>query len=85
LRSPVTAALANSINRLTFIGGTFLVLTVVVLPVLEWNASRAAGRGFPLSGYEAVFLVLIVLAIMGSAERAAKIRTILPAQMSYLP
>jgi preprotein translocase subunit SecY len=85
LRSAIPAALFAHVNRLTFIGGCFLALIGVVLPVLEWNASHAAGRDFGLSGYEAVFLVLIVLAIMGSAERAAKIRTMLPAPMSYLP
>jgi preprotein translocase subunit SecY len=85
LRAGLSQTLIGHINRLTFIGGTFLALTVVVLPVLEWNISRATGRGFPMSGYDAVLMVVMVLAIVGTLERAAKIRTALPVPMSYLP
>jgi preprotein translocase subunit SecY len=85
LRAGLSQTLIGHINRLTFIGGTFLALTVVVLPVLEWNVSRATGRGFPMSGYDAVLVVVMVLAIVGTLERAANIRSLLPVPISYLP
>jgi preprotein translocase subunit SecY len=68
----VSRDVAAHILRLAFLGGAFLAITVVALPVLEWNASRAAGRGIPMSGFEVVLVAVMVLAILQSLERSAK-------------
>ena len=85
LRPSVPPVLIPHINRLTFICGTFLAFTVVVLPVVEWNATHAVGRGFFMSGLDVVLIAVMILAIVGTLERAAKLHTPLRPQMSYLP
>jgi preprotein translocase subunit SecY len=73
------------ILRLTFIGGTFLALTVAVLPVLERIASRAAGTTIPMSGFDAVLVAAVILAIVGSLERSGARRPTLPVPATYMP
>jgi preprotein translocase subunit SecY len=77
--------LAAHINRLTFIGGTFLVFTVVVVPVLDRIATRAAGTVIPMSGFDAVLVVAVLLAIIGSLEHPRARSTGLTASLSRLP
>jgi len=72
-------------SRLTLIAGTFLAVAVVVLPILEWHASDFAGRAIPMSGFNAVLVAAIILAIVGSLERSGKIGTRVPVPMSRLP
>jgi preprotein translocase subunit SecY len=59
------------IKRLAFAGGTFLALTVVVLPILEWNASKAAGMVIPMSGFDAVLVAAMIVFIALSLQRGA--------------
>jgi preprotein translocase subunit SecY len=77
--------LAAHINRLTLVGGTFLALIVVVLPILERIASRAAGTVIAMSGYDAVLVAATILAIIGSLERRTTTSVALPAPISGLP
>jgi preprotein translocase subunit SecY len=77
--------LMTHIYRLTFIGGIFLAVTVVALPVLEWNASRFAGTAIPLSGFDAVLVVAMILAIVGALERSGKRGRGVPVLTSRLP
>jgi preprotein translocase subunit SecY len=73
------------INRLTFIGGAFLALTVVVLPVLEWNVSRAAGHGIGMSGFDAVLVATMIVFIVRSLEQSRKLVAGPPVLMSQVP
>lgn len=57
------AELTAHIHRLAFIGGTFLAAVVVVVPILEWNASRIAGRVFGMSGFDVVLIVMLIVII----------------------
>ncbi len=67
---PIRPDLVAHVNRLIFIGGSLLAIAVVVLPVLEWNASRLAGRGFAMSGLDAALAATILLAIVIGLERS---------------
>jgi preprotein translocase subunit SecY len=73
------------INRLTFIGGSFLALTVVVLPILEWHATRAAGTVIPMSGFSAVLVTTMIVFIVRSLEQSHKLATGPPVLMSDVP
>jgi preprotein translocase subunit SecY len=81
----VPPLLWGHINRLTFIGGTFLALAVSVLPVLERIVSSAAGTAISMSGYDAVLVTAIILAIVGSLERPGVNRPTLPVPATYMP
>lgn len=59
----------HHISRLTLVGGAALALLIVVLPVLEELSSRAAGRLMPMSGFDAVFIVALVLAAVAVVTR----------------
>ena len=83
--SRLPQSLTAHINRLTFICGTFLALTTVVFPVLEWDASRAAGSAIPMSGTDAVLIVVLILAIVGSLEQSTRRGRRIPVQVSRLP
>ena len=77
--------LRGLINRLTFIGGSFLALTVVVLPVLEWNVSMAAGHGIGMSGFDAVLVTTMIIFIVRSLEQSRKLVAGPPVLMSQVP
>ena len=77
--------LIGPINRLTFIGGSFLALTVVVLPVLEWNVSRAAGHGIGMSGFDAVLVATMIVFIVRSLEQSRNLVAGPPVLMSQVP
>lgn len=77
--------LTAHINRLTFIGGTFLALAVGVVPVLERIASRATGTTIPMSGFDVVLVVAVILAVVGSIERSGVSRPSLPLPATYMP
>ncbi len=65
--------LADRFNRFVFIGGTFLALAVVVVPILEWYASLEAGRGIGLSGFDAVLVVAMIVFIVRSLEQSREL------------
>ena len=73
------------IYRLTFIGGIFLALAVGVLPVLERIASTAAGMTISMSGFDAVLVTAIILAVVGSLEGSGTRRPTLPVPATYMP
>jgi preprotein translocase subunit SecY len=73
------------VKRLAFIGGTFLALTTVVLPILEWNASNAAGMVIPMSGFDAVLVAAMIVFIARSLQREAGKITGPPALASPVP
>jgi hypothetical protein len=77
--------LVGSINRLTLIGGSFLALTVVALPVLEWNVSLAAGHGFGMSGFDIVLVTTMIIFIVRSLELSRKLVSGPPVLMGQLP
>jgi preprotein translocase subunit SecY len=77
--------LRGLINRLTFIGGSFLALTVVVLPILEWNASRAAGAVIPMNGFDAVLVATMIVFIVRSLEQSRNLVSGPPVLMSQVP
>jgi hypothetical protein len=77
--------LAPYYNRLTFIGGAFLALSVVVVPIAEYHATNAAGQVIALSGRDALLVVAIITAAIGSLERIAKSGRGLLVQVSRLP
>ena len=81
----VQQALVGTINRLTLIGGSFLALTVVVMPVLEWNVSQAAGHGFGMSGFDIVLVTTMIIFIVRSLEQSRKLVTGPPVLMGQLP
>jgi len=60
------------INRLAFIGGTFLAITVVLMPLLEWNVSSATGRAIGMSGFDIVLVVVMIVAVADRLERTRK-------------
>ena len=76
---------AGVVNRLTFIGGSFLALIVVVVPILEWNATSAAGTAIPMSGLEVVLVTTMVVFIVRSLEQSRKLVTGPPLLMSPVP
>lgn len=73
------------IYRLTFIGGIFLALAVGVLPVLERIASTAAGMTISMSGFDAVLVTAIILAVVGGLEGSGTRRPTLPVPATYMP
>jgi hypothetical protein len=73
------------VNRLTFIGGSFLALTVVVVPVLEWNATRAAGTVIPMSGFDVVLVTTMIVFMVRSLEQSRKLVTGPPVLVSQVP
>ena len=81
----LSAELRHHYARLAFIGGVFLALAVVVLPVLDWNLTLAAGRGTSMSGLSAVLVTAIILAMVGRIEVVAHTGRGLAIQMSRLP
>jgi preprotein translocase subunit SecY len=69
----VTAAdAAWHINRLAFIGGTFLAIMVVVVPMVEWNVSGIAGRVIGMSGFYIVLVVAMIVVIVDRLEHYGK-------------
>jgi preprotein translocase subunit SecY len=66
------ADVAWHINRLAFIGGTFLAITMVFVPMLEWNVSKAAGRVIGMSGFDLVLVVAMIVAIVYRLEHSGK-------------
>jgi len=77
--------LAYYVSRLTFIGGSFLALTVVVLPVLEWNVSIAAGHGIGMNGFDVVLVTSMLIFIVRSLEQSRERVTAPPVLMSRVP
>jgi preprotein translocase subunit SecY len=77
--------LTRSITRLTFIGGSFLALTVVVLPVVEWNVSRVAGHGIGMSGFDVVLVTTMIILIVRSLEQSRNLVTGPPVLVSQVP
>src|SRR5258708_28873443 len=73
------------IYRLALIGGAFLAVIVVLVPFLNHLATYAAGRVIPLSGFEAVLLVALILAIVGALEQSGKKGGGVPVLASRLP
>jgi preprotein translocase subunit SecY len=73
------------ILRLSFIGGTFLAIAVAVLPVLERIASGAASTTIPMSGFDAVLVTAVILAVVGSLEGSGTRRPTLPVPATYMP
>ena len=73
------------IYRLTFVGGIFLALAVGVLPVLERIVSSAAGTTIPMSGFDAVLVAAVILAVVGSLEGSRAGRPRLPIPATYMP
>lgn len=71
-RAGTPTELMAHIYRLTLIGGIFLAGTAVVVPVLDHLATHAAGTVIPLSGFDAVLIVALILAIVGGVERSRK-------------
>ena len=82
---PIRPDLIFTINRLLFIGGSMLAITTVVAPILEWNATRAAGRGIPMSGLEAAFLTAVILAIVIGLDRSGRMHTGMPVLTGPVP
>jgi preprotein translocase subunit SecY len=73
------------INRLTFIGAGFLALAVAVVPVVERIASAAAGQAFSMSGFDAVLVAAVILAVVASLERSGATRPTLEVPATYMP
>jgi preprotein translocase subunit SecY len=69
---PIRPDLIAHVNRLVFIGGVLLAIITVVVPVLEWNASLRAGRGYGMSGLDAALVTVIVLSIVVGLERSVR-------------
>ena len=81
----VARELAYYVNRLTFIGGSFLALTVVVLPILEWNTSRATGLVIPMSGFDIVLVTALIIFIVRSLEQPRELAKAPPVLVSPVP
>ncbi|MGH7761029.1 MAG: hypothetical protein ACREOY_06390 [Candidatus Dormibacteraceae bacterium] len=62
-------ALLAHVRRLALIGGIFLALTVVVLPILEWNASKAAGTVIPMSGFDIMLVTAMIVFVVLRLQR----------------
>jgi preprotein translocase subunit SecY len=69
---PVRPDLIPHVNRITFIGGILLAIITVVLPFMEWNASRLVGQAFGMSGLDAALIVVIVLSVVIGLERSVR-------------
>jgi preprotein translocase subunit SecY len=79
------ADLAARIHRLAFIGGTFLAVVVVVVPILEWNASRIAGRVLALSGFDIVLMVTMIVIIFDKLDHRVQQIPRTPLLLSRMP
>jgi len=58
---------------------------VGVLPVLERIVSSAAGTTIPMSGFDAVLVAAVILAVVGSLEGSRAGRPRLPIPATYMP
>jgi len=81
--APISRNVSPHITRLMILGGLALVLLIVVLPVLEEISSRAAGMQMPMSGFDAVFMVAVVFAIVSALEHPK--RKVSATQAALLP
>ena len=68
-----------------FIGAILLAMITVVLPVLEWNASRLAGQGFGMSGLDTALIAVIILSVVTGPERSVRRETATPILTSPVP
>jgi preprotein translocase subunit SecY len=84
-RTTLSRVLVAHIYRLTLIGGVFLAVTVVVVPVLNRLATHAAGTVIGLNGFDAVLVAAMVVAIVGAIERSRKRGTGVHVLASRLP
>jgi preprotein translocase subunit SecY len=82
---PVRPDLIPHINRLMFIGGILLAIITVVLPILEWNVSRLAGRSFGMSGLDAALVSVIALSIVIRLESSSRREATTPLVTSPVP
>jgi preprotein translocase subunit SecY len=82
---PMRPDLIPHINRLIFIGAIVLAIITVVLPILDWNASRLAGQGFGMSGLDAALISVIILSVVTGLERSVRRETGTPVLASPVP
>jgi preprotein translocase subunit SecY len=75
-RTEIPAYLRRHMKRLAFIGGCFLALTVELVPFLERIITNAAGDAIPMSGFDAVLVVVVILAILTATEGRPAARTV---------
>jgi preprotein translocase subunit SecY len=80
----VPRELADNFGPFIFIGAAFLGIAVVVIPILEWYVSLATGRGFVMSGFDAVLVVALTVFIVRSLEQSRH-RVAAPVLMSQMP
>src|SRR5260370_11692505 len=73
--SGVPAKLRKRYTRLAFVGGSFLALAVVVVPVLDWNLTIAEGRGTRMVGLSTVLLPPVLLPILAPLPTTPPTRT----------
>lgn len=62
----IPRSLVPHMFRVTFIGGSFLVVTVVLMPVVAHIATQATGMLIPFSGFQAVLVTTAILRIVVS-------------------
>jgi preprotein translocase subunit SecY len=77
--------LAAHIHRLAFMGGTFLAIMVVLVPMLEWNASRIAGRIIGMSGFDIVLIVMMIVIVFDRLEHPVQGAPRTPLLLSRVP
>ena len=81
----IPRSLVPHIFLVTFIGGSFLALTVVLMPVLAHYATQATGTLIPLSGFQALLVTTAILRIVVSPYRAGMKADGVPVLTSRLP
>ena len=65
---PVPSPLGPAVIRLAVLGGVFLALAVIAIPVADRLLTRAAGLAIPISGADVLLVVAVVLFAVRAIE-----------------
>ena len=65
---PVPSPLRPAVIRLAVLGGVFLALAVIAIPVADRLLTRAAGLAIPISGADVLLVVAVVLFAVRAIE-----------------
>jgi len=82
---PLPRAIITHLTLLTFVAGAFLAVAVVVVPVLDWNATLSLGKAVPVSGTSVLLVTALILAAVVALQQSSRQGRALPLLPSRVP